>query len=148
MPIQPEELGADRARRVVWYNQLVDDAVLARGVPEEWMDNKGLHTGGGKNGYTRYFRFSGVDPDFGLGVNYNLWARNGDTPLWLGLHYYHWSKVNMHAVGGELNLPVVDANSFRWVPIHIKTGAEYDAVLDDVAAQLRAIGEVVREGLA
>ena len=148
MPIQPEELGADRARRMVWYNQLVDDAVLARGVPEEWMDNKGLHTGGGKNGYTRYFRFSGVDPAFGLGVNYNLWARNGDTPLWLGLYYDHWSKVNMHAVGGELNLPVVEADSFRWVPIHIKTGVEYDAVLDDVAAQLRAIGEVVREGLA
>ncbi len=147
LPIHPDDLGTDRARRMVWYNQLVDDTVLARGVQEEWMNVKGVAAGGGKNGYSRFFRFSGVDPAFGLGVNYSLWARNGDSPVWLGLYYDHWSKVNIHAVGRKLDEQVVEADWFRWVPIRLKTGVEYDAVLDDVAAQLKRIGEVVRESL-
>ncbi len=147
LPLHADELSPDIGRRMIWYNQIVDDAVYARGLPQKWMNVEGVTSGGGKNGYTRYFRFSGVDPAFGLGVNYSLWARNGDSPVWLGLYYDHWSKVNIHAVGRKLSEEVVEADWFRWVPVHLKTGVEYDAVLDDVAAQLKRIGEAVKKSL-
>ncbi len=142
LPIHPADLGADRARRMVWYNQIIDDVVLARGVPAKWMNTKGVSSGGGKDGYTRYFRFSGMGPAFGLGVSFSRWAKSDDVPLWM----CPWdpTEVNMEEIGGKLSVSLQD----NWIPIYLKTGVEYDAVLDDVAAQLKRIGEAVRESLA
>ncbi len=141
LPIHPADLGADQARRMVWYNQIVDDVVLARGVANDWMNTKGVSSGGGKDGYTRYFRFSGIDPAFGLGVSYSRWAKSDDIPLWMGA--WDPTEINIEEIGGKLSVILQD----NWIPIYLKTGVEYDAVLDDVAAQLKRIGEVVRESL-
>lgn len=147
LPLNGEELSSGFARRVVWYNQLVDDVVDARGVRYNWLSTAGLVATSRRWGYGRYLRFSNIEEAFWLGINHNVWARSEETPLWLGLPYDHWSKVNMHAIGRKLHERVVEADWFRWVPIRLKTGVEYDAVLDDVAAQLKRIGEVVRESL-
>ena len=121
---------------MVWYNQLVDDAVGSRGVPEGWLHVKGLRVTPQSYGYGRYFRFSGVDVDIWFGVNHERWAGSGDTPLWLDVSRI---KVNIDVIGRELNVQIRD----RWVPIYPKRGVEYPEVLEDVVSQLKAIADVL-----
>ena len=61
-------------------------------------------------------------------------------PLWLAPYDSRSIKFNLEEV--------IDQRKFRvdrgCVTINLKTGVEYDAVLDDVVRQLREIGEAVR----
>ena len=141
LPIHSEELGPDFGRRVVWYNQLVDDVVGSRGVPEKWMDTQGLQATAQRYGYGRYFRFPGVPLYFWFGVNHDMWARSGDTPLWL--RAYDSNQVSMYEIGRELNVQVQDG----WIPVHLKTGVEYPEVLDDVVSQLKVIAKIIGDHL-
>ena len=139
LPIHSEELNPSLGRRVVGYNRLVDNVVDARGIPEKWMDVKGLRATPQRYGYGRYFHFSSVRGDFWFGVNHQLWAENGDTPLWLSIGFYGIKGVN-DAVGRALNVKVQG----KWGPIFPELGVEYHKVLDDVVAQLKTIAELLR----
>ena len=136
LPIRSEELSPSLARRVVWYRRLVDDTVDARGVSEGWMDIKGLRATAQWYGYGRWIRFSGVENNFWFGVNHEQWAGNGDTPLWLSVS--DRNQVSMDEIGRELRVRIHN----EWVPIHLKTGVEYDKVLDDVVSQLKVIAKI------
>ena len=136
LPIHAEDMSSDHGRRVRWYNQLVDHAVDAKGVPEEWKSIEGLYATPRKWGDGRYLRFSGVDGDFWFGVNHDLWAGSGDTPLWLRV--VGRAGVNMDEIASELAVRVQD----EWIPVHIKTGVDYDEVLEDVVSQLKAIANI------
>ena len=136
LPIRSEELSPSLAHRVVWYNKLADHAVGSRGVPEGWMDIRGLQATSRRWGYGRYFRFTGVEGYFWFGVNHERWAGNGDTPLWLTV--YESNQVSVDEIGRALNVQVQDG----WIPIHPKVGVEYDEVLDDVVSQLKAIAKI------
>lgn len=140
LPIHSEELSPDFGRRVVWYNQLVDDVVVVRGVGDGWMDTRGLQATSQRYGYGRYFRFSGLSESSWLwfGVNHERWAGSGDTPLWLHV-VGDGIDVNMDEIGRELNVQVHD----RWVPIHLKAGVEYPEVLDDVVSKLKVIARIL-----
>ncbi len=140
LPISSEEMSPSLAHRLVWYNQLVDDVVDSRGVPENWMDIKGVRAQAQRFGYGRYFYFSGISKSSycWFGVNHERWAGSGDTPLWLNVGGR--TDVNMDEVGRQLNVRSQD----NWMPIHLKTGVEYDDVLEDVVSQLKKIDEIVR----
>ena len=142
LPIHLEELSPDLARRVVGYNKLVDDVVDARGVPERWLvtlvGRTRLRATPQRYGYGRYFRFRrNPDGDFWLGVNFEEWARWSDTPLWLRVPDGFRDKVG--PIGRCLNAKVHDT----WVPIHPRLGVEYEAVLEDMADQLKRVARVV-----
>ena len=140
LPIHAEDMSPDFGRRVVWYNQLVDHAVDAKGVPEKWMSIEGLAATAQRYGYGRYLRFSGLDGDFWFGVNHERWAGSGDTPLWLRV--CDRTGVNMDEIGRELKARVQD----EWIPIRLKTGMEYEEVLNDVVSQLKAIARITGAG--
>ena len=127
LPIRSDELSPEFARRAVWYARLVDDAVDNRGVSQGWMSTDGLRATPLRHGYGRYFRFVGARGDFWLGINFVMWARSGDTPLWL------WHRSNRNRDGWKRS-----AGGVYWFPIRLKPGAEYPEVLDDVAFQLKA----------
>ena len=136
LPMHSEELSPDLPRRVVGYNQLADDVVNSRGVPQNWMTTRGLQATSRRYGYGRYFRFSGVEWIFWFGVNHERWARNADTPLWLKI--YDSNQASMDEIGRELNVQVQD----DWIPIHPKLGVEYDQVLDDVVSKLKVVAKI------
>ena len=140
LPIRSEEMSPSLARRLVWYNQLVDDVVDSRGVPDNWMDIKGVRAQSQRFGYGRYFNFPSISRSsyFWFGVNHERWAGSGDTPLWLNVGGL--TDVNMDEIGRQLNVQFQD----DWLPIHLKTGVEYDEVLDDVVSQLKKIDGIVR----
>ena len=121
LPIHSEELSPNLGHRLAWYKQLVDAVVDSRGVAQEWMDTRNLRATPQWYGYGRYFHFSGLKGDCWFGVNVQRWANDADTPLWL--NHYDSSRARI------------------WTPIYPKLGAEYPEVLDDVAAQLKAIAE-------
>ncbi len=106
-------------------------------------DIKGFAATSQRYGYGRYCRFSGVSESCGLwfGINHERWARDGNTPLWLRV--LGLTEAMMDDIVKELNVQVRD----EWIPIHLKTGVEYDKVLDDVVSQLKKIAEVARNHL-
>ena len=139
LPLHSEELSPSLGRRVVWYNRLIDHVVDSRGVPEKWLDTQGLRATAQRHGYGRYIHLSGVKGDFWLGINHEMWARSGDTPLWLSIGSYGTTEIQ-EAIGRALNVQVEG----RWVPIFPKLGVEYPGVLDDVVSQLKVIAELLR----
>ena len=110
------------------------------------MNTERMAASSNRWGSGRWFRFSGVDSSFWFGVNHRLWARYGDTPLWLGLYLDDSGKVTAGKIGKELSEQVADADYFRWVPVRLKTGVEYEEVLNHVVSQLKAIGVIVSDG--
>lgn len=138
-PIRPEELHADLALRLVWYNLFVDRVVDVEGVPQEWLDTKGFLATPQRHGYGRYCRFSGTSKSNQLwfGVNNELWAREGDTPLWLRV----WGLTGAMVDEIEKELDVQMNNG--WIPISLKTGVDHNELLEDVVSQLKKIGEVI-----
>ena len=140
LPMNLQEFSPSLPRRMRWLNHLLDEVVDGRGVPEGWMSVRNLRATPQRDGYGRYFRFPGVDGSLFLCVNYWLWATSGDTPLWL------WIGPNVPVDGGRLmgQVPMVVENEYYGtydVPIHLKLGAEYGEVREDVIEQVRKIME-------
>ena len=144
-PIQREELSPSIARRIRWFNQLIDD-ILVQAVEQRWASTQGFRATALWAGYWRNFRFVG-DPDrrashkFSLCVDLNLWAEMGDTPIWV------WAETESDPNRRLRDSDVAVSEDAGWlyVPIHLKTGVEYQHVLEDAVLQLRRIADVVAD---
>lgn len=141
-PIHPQEFGPALPRRIRGLNSLIDDVVTARGVAEGWLSTTGLRVTPQREGYGRYFAVADAPGYLFLGVDYRRWSTSGDTPLWLRIS----RKVPVDRVRMRHRMPFladhIRPGSFT-VPIHLKTGVEYQTVLDNVAEQLREIADTV-----
>lgn len=115
LPIHPAELGQEFPRRMRNLRNLVDDAAH-RAFAQGWANAQGLATTPQAYGYGRYIRLNGVVVWFG--VNFDSWASNGQSPLWL------------HST-----------QSAGRYPVTLPTGVEYADVLDAVVQQLYDIGQ-------
>ena len=139
-PIHPEEMSLALPRRIRGLNRLID-GVVARGVHEDWMNTTRLNATPQREGYGRYFRFvdvaSGkpIPGDLFMCVHYRRWATSVETPLWLRID----SDVPVDI--GKLRdmVPSLVAGKTTYIPIFLKTGVEYERVLDDVVRQVRTI---------
>ena len=146
-PIRPEEVGLVLPRRIRGLNRLIDDLVDARGVPGGWMTTAGLRATPQREGYGRYFRFvdasSGntIQGDLFVCVNYHRWANSAETPLWL------WIGPGVPIGIGKLRdvVPslVETAGSGTDMPIFLRTGVEYENVLNDVVGQVRTVLDMI-----
>lgn len=143
-PIHPEELGLALPRRIRGLNRLIDDVVDAHGVSQGWMTTKGLRATPQREGYGRYFRFTGAPGDLFLGVNYKRWATRGDTPLWLRIgRQVPVSRERMRDTM-PLLFDHIKPGTFT-VPVHLKVGVEYQGVVLDVVRQLENIAATVEQ---
>ena len=137
-PIADEELSPSIAQRIRWLHQLIDDAIDARGVENGWMSIEGTRATSVREGYGRYFKFANAAGWLFLGVNFWRWATSANTPLWLWMDSD--VRVNVDRLEGVAPELVADG----YIPIHLKTGAEYEAVLDDVTLQLKQIHNALK----
>ncbi len=141
LPIRPEELAPLLPRRIRLMNRLIDDAIR-KGRREIGITTEGLRRAPQIQGYGRYFRFREVPGDLFLCVNYRLWSTEADTPLWLWIS--RQVPVNVDMLRDKFPSTVGnDGNGPYDVPIHLKTGVEHQAVLDDVIRQIKEIKESV-----
>ena len=146
-PIHPEEIGLALPRRIRGLNRLIDDVVDARGVQEGWMTTAGLRATPQREGYGRYFRFGdassgrSIPGDLFLCVNYRRWAISAETPLWLWIG--HGVPIGPGKLRDAAPSLVETAGSGTDLPIFLKTGVEYERVLDDVVRQVRAVLDMI-----
>jgi len=145
-PIHPEEIGLTVPRRIRNLNRLTDD-VVARGVQEGWITTSGFRATPQREGYGRFFGFVDVtsgEPIPGylfLCVNYERWATNAETPLWL--YISRDVPVSVSTLRDAIPSLVEHVNSGSDVPIFLKTGVEYGRVLDDVVWKVRKILDMI-----
>ena len=110
LPLHSDELGQEFPRRVLNLVDLVDDATQ-RAIANGWADVSGLRITPQWHGYGRYFRIGGVVVWFG--INFQYWALNGSSPLW-----------------------IQNQDDRLWYWVWVPTGVEYPQVLDTVVDQL------------
>ena len=128
LPLRGEEFAPAFARRMLDMRRLVDDATTQAGTCG-FVNVDGLKVTPQAYGYGRYLRIGGIYGAW-LGVHYELWARQIETPLWL-VFYERAAMLAQKRLGGQnygFTLPV---------------GVEYGAVLDSVVGELEKLADTL-----
>lgn len=146
LPLKPHELALEIPRRMLQFNQLVDDAVeLAR--ERNVVNTDRLKVTPRLHGYGRYLRLGSKEADVWagawFGIDYTLWARYRETPLWLSFSSDNWDGVvSVDELRSRLGSEIW-ANTPSSIPFYLTTGVEYQKVLADVVERMVAIAEMV-----
>ena len=133
LPLHPEQLDPESARLILNLDRLVDD-VCARAFATAWASRGGMQKRW-EGGPFQYMMLGGCSVWFGL--RFELWSKYEQTPLWLG---FQDSAVQgrmprkLEQRWGEN--PPKSLSAKDVVPIRLRTGCEYEEVLDDVVGQL------------
>ncbi len=155
LPMRKEQLGPEFPRFMIHMNRLVDDATK-RADADRLIDRQ---TAAPKqNGYTRRIRLLPV-PEFKgnwcqwFGVDFELWRQFRETPLWIippgpG----NWRKLREKLCARQKNpqmkqIDFIDqGKGRRGIPIYLRMGVEYEAVLDDVVQQIKDLSDLLKDG--
>ena len=153
LPLRPDEFGPEFPRRMRGLRRLIDDAT-SRGRDGGWANLSGVKVTPQASGYGRYVKLGSEGGWAGVwfGVNFNRWARNRTTPLWLAL--YDWrGTLDLAEVRRRLEPlleedppGVIEVSGRPYAPMYLPTGVEYDAVLDAVVARLKHIADLIGQG--
>lgn len=133
LPLRAPELGPDCPRRMLNFQCLVDDATT-RLVRKGRAKTEGLGVASRTTGYGRYVHVgskkSGAWACARLCVDYELWAKAGKDPIWIQFDN-DTNTVSLNEIRkrlGNLNDGVL--------PLPLRTGVEYEEVLDDLVTKL------------
>ena len=141
LPWRADELGPEFARRMLQLPGLID-AATARARTLGWLSTTGFQATSLHTGYGRYMRLAGMSARFD--VNFEHWAKRGDTPLWLWL--YNINDLDENETLSRLRAleksGAILGNEW-YIPINLTTGAEYDEVLNCVVEQLVRVGHLI-----
>ena len=146
LPLRPEELGPEFPRRMRNLRRLVDDATT-RAREAKWVSTQGLIVTSKPKGYGRYMRLAGATVWFG--VNFILWSRTRDTPLWLTFHEGNRRmtlgevRSNLQPLRQKYPPDLIDSGGRMHVPIDLPVSVEYDAVLDAVVERLKEVARLI-----
>lgn len=151
LPLRREELGPQLPRRVIDLSGLVDDAI-GRVRETKWVSIKGARKVATATTYGIWMTFPRAKPDPGntnqfFGVDYRLWARHGNTPLWLGLHPSAIPRRRVQTLRQENPLGLLEASDWVNVPIELPVEKERGAVLDAVVARILEIAQLLAPDL-
>ncbi len=138
LPLRSEELTGTLGRRVEDFCALADD--LAQGlVASGEADAKGLRATGGMGYYGRYLRLHG----YGAFLHFNakLWARHGQSPLWLTMGFKD-SPVKADWFRSVVPSLVEDGIYCR-IPLHVPMQCEREAVLAALSTDVRAVARAI-----
>ena len=145
LPLKPHETAPEIPRRILQFNQLVDDAVeLAR--ERDIIDTTRLNVTPQSHGYGRYLRLGSKHADVWagawFGIDCTLWARYRDTPLWITFYYSgNWGDIiTIKELRNRLGDDIW-ANTPTSIPFHLTTGVEYPKLLADVVDRMVEIAK-------
>ena len=142
LPLHPNELGPDLARRLRGLGKLVDEATQ-RASKEGWLKKLGVSAE--TDGYGRWVSLGETEPR--LAISFRLWADRRADPLWL-----RFSGSSVDDVRRKLeplrheDPPGLVEDKDKGdvlVPISLEKGVEYDAVLNAMVARLRHITDLL-----
>ena len=125
-PFQAGELDSSLARKILGLEQLIND-VVARGDGEAWNEKSFRYQ---ERCFGRYFTSISSNVNVWLGVEFWMWARRADTPLWL------WTDRSGPMEEAPMRVLQEDDDDF-YVAIRLPEGAESHRAVDDVFGQVR-----------
>lgn len=145
LPLRSEELTDYTARRIVQFNELIDELTAA-------LAEKGLASRSGRAAGSRgTWSYHLVAHGYGLKLYCNapLWARYGQSPIWVRVtdseRWYLLQEITdyLQSVLPEIKVVHSEEEGGSLVPIHLPTGVEWDEVVRAAMAQLhRVIGHL------
>jgi len=146
LPLHPRDISPEIGRRVQHFADLVD-AVVAELVARHGADTKGLTTGGTQSTYGRYFKLNGLG--MFLAFSPKLWARYGETPIWLSVHEIDGKRwLATHSIAKKLEkLPpgefrrVPPTESLNTVGLELPLGVEQPEVIAALAEQIKQVAQ-------
>ncbi len=140
LPLQDDEVtDQGMARRLMNYIELLN-SIVSQLVDDGIADTKGYKSSGTFDYISRYFR---VHDEFelSLSIPFKTWRDHGISPLWLAPQdrtigafqkiYTDFTEVKI-------------LNERPRIPIRLKTGVEMQRVVNDAAAQIKRIADVLR----
>ena len=146
---QELELGPKFARRNRDFINLIIGATN-QAESAGWLSTEGLAPVTRLDGgYGRYVALSGVT-NLWLGVNYDLWATTGESPMWLWVSAPSSRNFILDKIERKLRVMVQqyaeDSWGVKgWIPIRLESGKEFDEVKDSLVSQLKAISDVIKD---
>ena len=156
LPMRREQLGPDLPRFMIHMGQLFDDAT-AQARSENLLETTNLAKAHDENGYGQNIRLLPIQetpPNKGdwrqrFCVNLTLWRDVRETPLWITarLHWVNWSVLStkLQSQTTRQSVPIDYVDEHRAIPIYLRMGVEYSAVVDDVVQQIRLLSEMLKE---
>ena len=146
LPLASEELTGSTGRRMIQFNQLLDDA---HGLLTKWQgfDGRGVRASAGSGWYGKYFKMHGFACL--LHTNAWQWGSLAFTPLWLRVKGADWKPSPAVAEALEPlrhhhDIEVFSSPDGHDVPLMIPIGEERDAVLRHIMTQLEKVAEALR----
>ena len=137
-------IAGDNPQRDENLKRLIADAVR-RLERSGWANTDGLAVGVGINFHVRYLRLAGANA--WLGIDYDAVKQMPDKPLWLSFYGGSNADVDLDMVRRALgDLAKLDGESRGGqvrVPIILPEGADHDATLDAIAAELGRIAHLI-----
>ena len=145
LPLRTDELGPQFARRMPQFIKLTEDARQDKRVSP--FVTKTFPPASSLNSHGRYLTLLKRVPVW-FGVRYDLWAKRGDTPLWLVIRRerkgFPWA-ADFNEVKGCLeplinrNPSILDDPEGLLIPFFLPTGVEREEALESVVVLLEEI---------
>lgn len=148
LPLGPHDVSRHLGQRVQQFADLVDKVVAVL-VHTHGANTKGLTTGGNQATYGRYFRL-GTLACF-LAYAPPLWARYGETPLWLRVKNEEWKtpqslREQLHRAFAGLPNRVCEDEGYLYVGINLPVGIESGGVIAEIVRQILFTAEKCPSG--
>ena len=147
LPLRTDELGPQFARRMPQFIKLTEDARQDKRVVPFVTSTFPIDSS--LNSHGRYLTLVDDVPVW-FGVRYDLWAKRGDTPLWLVIRRkpFDWAadfnEVKSCLEPLTLRDPsILDDHEGLLIPFFLPTGVEKEEVLESVAAYLAKIANLL-----
>jgi hypothetical protein len=141
LPITPEDFAPAIPKRIRQYFDLIDD-VVSQLEREGLACTKGMLKPGRVDGYRRYMLIRGNGCYVGL--RWRLWATERETPFWLRIQDQNWKttpelRKALSPLEGEKPPRLIANEGKLYVPLSLPIGKERNAVLLEVANQVRRV---------
>ena len=143
LPLRSEQLSPEFPRLLPHLYRLLDDAVRR-------LNQKGLSS---TSGYTmsttryysiRYMRFCDAN-NSSLGIYYGAWRTRPLTPIWLSLPISNLANSQVPDSLWQGDWRAHESGGHCYIPIYLRTGVEYQSVLDSMVEQLEHIASIVKQ---
>lgn len=139
LPLRAPEFGPEFPRRMLNFRRLVDDAVER--LVEKEKRAKGLQGGRWTTGYGRAVHIgrSSTWAYARLGVDYERWAKKGEGPIWIQFGNDDTNTMPLNEILKRLG------QSDGALPLDLRTGVEYEEVIEGLVNQLRDLADRIAE---
>jgi hypothetical protein len=159
MPFSPEEMSNQRIPSIIIQTRPIIEKASAIAASESILRIKGLLPSAGWDKIGRYFFIphpSDASRGFGgfFGVDFDLWHRHGETPLWVSFNvrskYAEWrratdAKMSFEPEADKYNIfTSMEADRYA-IAIRIPTGEEMEEIVRSVVEQLRFISRILAQ---